>query len=308
MKTTRYVGLLMIISGAALWGLSGPMIQWLFQNSELSLNNFLVVRLIMAGIFTLGLLHFTQKNIFGIWKDRRSWIQLMIFGVLGMLGAQYFFIETIRESNAVTAVLFQFLGPVFITIYVAWQTKKLPTMLQFLAVIAALAGTVLLITNGSMENVMLSKRAIILGLLTTLGFTFYTLHPVSLIKEWGTSVIIGWGMLIGGIVLLIFKHDFSVVQLAQTLTLPTFSMMLLVIICGTVSFILYIGSLNYLSATETSLLSSIEPLVAAIVSIVWLNVGFGATQLLGGFFIVAAVVILSFPDSQNREKQLQTYM
>jgi drug/metabolite transporter (DMT)-like permease len=308
MKTTRYGGLLMIISGAALWGLSGPMIQWLFQNSELSLNNFLVVRLIMAGIFTLGLLHFTQKNIFGIWKDRRSWIQLMIFGVLGMLGAQYFFIETIRESNAVTAVLFQFLGPVFITIYVAWQTKKLPTMLQFLAVIAALAGTVLLITNGSMENVMLSKRAIILGLLTTLGFTFYTLHPVSLIKEWGTSVIIGWGMLIGGIVLLIFKHDFSVVQLAQTLTLHTFSMMLLVIICGTVSFILYIGSLNFLSATETSLLSSIEPLVAAIVSIVWLNVGFGATQLLGGFFIVAAVVILSFPDSQNREKQLQTYM
>ncbi|WHX39762.1 DMT family transporter [Mesobacillus sp. AQ2] len=306
MKTSRYVGLLMIISGATLWGLSGPMIQWLFQSSELTLNNFLVVRLIMAGIITLGLLYLTQKNIFGIWKHRRSWFQLMIFGVLGMLGAQYAFIETIRVSNAVTAVLFQFLGPVFITIYVAWQTRKLPTIMQFLAVIAALVGTVLLITNGSMETVILSKRAIILGLLTTLGFTFYTLHPISLIKEWGTSVIIGWGMLIGGIVLLIFNPGFSVVQLAQTLTIHTFSMMLLVIISGTVSFILYIGSLKYLSATETSLLSSIEPLVAAMVSILWLNVGFGTTQLLGGFFIVTAVVLLSFPDNQQSKKQLQS--
>ncbi|MFJ7889261.1 DMT family transporter [Lysinibacillus xylanilyticus] len=305
METNRFIGLLMIISGATLWGISGPMIQWLFQNSDLTPSNFLTVRLLLAGIITLSLLFLTNKNIFGIWKHPRHWIQLIIFGVLGMLGAQYAFIETIHVSNAVTAVLFQFLGPILITIYVAMQTKKLPTVMQILAVIAALSGTFFLITNGSIENVVLSKKAIILGLLTTLGFTFFTLHPVSLIKEWGTSVIIGWGMLIGGIALIIYNQEFSIVHLSQSLTVNTLSIMLLVIISGTISFILYIGSLKYLSATETSLLSSIEPLVTAIVSILWLNESFGAYQLLGGLFIIAAVTFLSIPN-KSKEKNITT--
>ncbi|CAK8583619.1 DMT family transporter [Priestia flexa] len=302
MKTFRYVGLLMIISGAALWGVSGPMIQWLFQNSSLTSSKFLIVRLLLAGIITLTLLYLTKKNIFGVWKHPRHWIQLIIFGILGMLGAQYAFIETIHVSTAVTAVLFQFLGPVLITIYVAIQTKKLPTAMQLLAVVSALMGTFFLITNGSVENIILSKEAITLGLLTTLGFTFYTLHPTSLIKEWGTVVIIGWGMLIGGVALFIYNQDFSVVHLAHSLTFSTLSILLLVIISGTLSFILYIGSLKYLNATETSLLSSIEPLVAAIVSMIWLNESFGIYQLLGGLLITTAVVFLSMPIERSKKK------
>lgn len=293
MKTSQHIGFLMVISGTALWGVSGPMIQWLFQNSSLTSSKFLIVRLLLAGIITLTLLYLTKKNIFGVWKHPSHWVQLIIFGVLGMLGAQYAFIETIRVSNAVTAMLFQFLGPVLITIYITIQTKKLPTIIQLLAVVAALVGTFFLITNGSVENIVFSKKAIILGLLTTLGFTFYTLHPRALIKEWGTVIIVGWGMLIGGIALLIYSEGFSAVHLTHTLTFNTLLILFLVIISGTLSFILYIGSLKYLSATETSLLSSIEPLVAAVVSIIWLNESFGMYQLLGGLLITAAVVLLS---------------
>ncbi|NER44998.1 EamA family transporter [Bacillus megaterium NBRC 15308 = ATCC 14581] len=293
MKTSQHIGFLMVISGTALWGGSGPMIQWLCQNSSLTSSKFLIVRLLLAGIITLTLLYLTKKNIFGVWKHPSHWVQLIIFGVLGMLGAQYAFIETIRVSNAVTAMLFQFLGPVLITIYITIQTKKLPTIIQLLAVVAALVGTFFLITNGSVENIVFSKKAIILGLLTTLGFTFYTLHPRALIKEWGTVIIVGWGMLIGGIALLIYSEGFSAVHLTHTLTFNTLLILFLVIISGTLSFILYIGSLKYLSATETSLLSSIEPLVAAVVSIIWLNESFGMYQLLGGLLITAAVVLLS---------------
>ncbi|MBK0009645.1 EamA family transporter [Bacillus sp. S35] len=293
MKTSQHIGFLMVISGTALWGVSGPMIQWLFQNSSLTSSKFLIVRLLLAGIITLTLLYLTKKNIFGVWKHPSHWVQLIIFGVLGMLGAQYAFSETIRVSNAVTAMLFQFLGPVLITIYITIQTKKLPTIIQLLAVVAALVGTFFLITNGSVENIVFSKKAIILGLLTTLGFTFYTLHPRALIKEWGTVIIVGWGMLIGGIALLIYSEGFSAVHLTHTLTFNTLLILFLVIISGTLSFILYIGSLKYLSATETSLLSSIEPLVAAVVSIIWLNESFGMYQLLGGLLITAAVVLLS---------------
>ncbi|MCP1122300.1 DMT family transporter [Bacillus sp. 3103sda1] len=301
MKSPRHIGLMMIISGATLWGLSGPMIQWLFNHTELSSSDFLVIRLLLAGMFILCSLLFTKQNIFGIWKYPHHWIQLLIFAVVGMLGAQYAFIETVHISNAVTATLFQFLGPVLITIYVTMQHKKLPSFMQVIAISAALTGTYFLITNGSIENIVLSKQAILFGILTAVGFAFYTLHPASLIKQWGTSVIVGWGMLLGGISLFLYNQEFHFRYVANTLTINTFSMLILVIISGTLSFLLYIGSLKYLSATETSILSSIEPLVAAIVSIIWLNESFGAYQLLGGIFIVVAVVFLTMPEkSSNR--------
>ena len=106
-------------------------------------------------------------------------------------------------------------------------------------------------------------------------------------------------MLIGGIALLIYNHSFGWNQFSQTFTLKTFSMLILIIISGTLSFLLYIGSLKYLAATETSILSSIEPLVAAIVSITWLSESFGAYQLLGGICIVLSVI---FDDAPKRNR------
>ena len=85
-------------------------------------------------------------------------------------------------------------------------------------------------------------------------------------------------------------------------------MLILIIISGTLSFLLYIGSLKYLAATETSILSSIEPLVAAIVSIAWLNESFGAYQLLGGVCIVLSVIFLTMPQkNENQPFQLNKY-
>lgn len=298
MKPSRHIGLMMIISGATFWGLSGPMIQWLFNRTDLSSGDYLVVRLLFAGITILGFLLFTKHNIFEIWKHPKDWIQLCIFAVIGMLAGQYTFIETLDKSNAVTATLFQFLGPIIITIYVAARKKKLPAPMQLLAVVAAVLGTFYLITNGSIENVILSKRAILYGILTAVTFAFYTLHPKSLIKQLGTLQIVGWGMLLGGVILWSLKRQFSFHHVAQTLTISTFSMLIIILLSGTISFLLYIGSLKYLTAIETGLLSSIEPLVTAILSIAWLKESFGAYQLLGGVFIIVAVILLTIPEKE----------
>ncbi|KQL18467.1 DMT family transporter [Cytobacillus solani] len=301
MKTSRRLGLIMIIIGAALWGISGPIIQWLFQQTTITSIDFLIIRLLLAGILILAVLSIRKQSIFAIWKEPHQWIQLVIFAIIGMLGAQYAFIETVRISNAVTATLFQFLGPVLITVYVAVQYKKLPSLIQLISIIIALSGIFFLITNGSIENIILTKIAVIFGLLTAIGFTFYTLQPASLIKKWGSPLIVGWGMLLAGIALLLFNRPFSFQAIANTLTFETSTMLFLAILSGTLSFVLYIGSLKHLSPMETSLLSSIEPLVAVIVSITWLNESFGGYQLIGGALIVAAVVALSLP-----EKELET--
>lgn len=303
-QQNQHIGFIMIISGAALWGLSGPMIQWLFEQANISSMDFLVIRLLLAGSLLLIYLFCTNNQIFEIWKTPGYRIQLILFGVIGMLGAQYFFIETINASNAVTAMLFQFFAPVLITIYVAFQIKKLPTIRQFIAIVLALIGLYFLITNGSYQNILLTKEGITFGIFTMLGFTFYTVQPVSLIKRWGVILVVGWGMLIAGGLSFLFNLDFNLQTFKDDLTFSTSIMLLGVIVCGTISFLLYIGSLKYLSPSETSILSSIEPLVAVIVSITWLNETFGYYQLAGGLFIIIAVIILTKPDARKKRMRM----
>lgn len=300
-QQNQHIGYIMIISGATLWGLSGPMIQWLFQHSSISSIDFLVFRLLLAGIFLLLYLSFSKKQIFEIWKYPGHRFQLILFGAIGMLGAQYFFIETINVSNAVTAMLFQFFAPILITIYVSIQIKQLPTARQFISIVIALIGLYFLITNGSYQNILLTKQGIIFGILTMLGFTFYTIQPVSLIKKWGVILVVGWGMLIAGVFSFLLNLNLSIQSFIESLTITTTVMLLGVIISGTLSFLLYIGSLKYLSPSETSILSSIEPLVAIIISITWLNESFGYYQLVGGLFIIIAVVALTTPKKSKYE-------
>ncbi len=227
MNNGRRIGLIMIITGATLWGLSGPMIQWLFQHTNVSSIDFLTIRLLLAGIFILSFLLIKKQNIFQIWKHPRHSIQLIIFSILGMLGAQYAFIETVHISNAVTATLFQFLGPVFITIYVAFEQRKFPASMQLLAIVTALTGTYFIITNGSIENIVLSKEAHYFWSINSNWICI--LYPPSsfLIKECGTTLVIGWGMLIGGIALLICNRSFGWHELSQTFTTKLFQCLFL---------------------------------------------------------------------------------
>jgi drug/metabolite transporter (DMT)-like permease len=69
---------------------------------------------------------------------------------------------------------------------------------------------------------------------------------------------------------------------------------LFVIVFGTLfAFLLFVESIRYLSPTESSLLSSVEPLSAVIASIVFLHVPFGLFQAIGAACIIVTVLLLS---------------
>ncbi|MGB3102988.1 MAG: EamA/RhaT family transporter, partial [Psychrobacillus psychrotolerans] len=47
---SRSKGILLIILGSILWGATGPMMEWILNNTSLSVSFFLTVRLITAGL------------------------------------------------------------------------------------------------------------------------------------------------------------------------------------------------------------------------------------------------------------------
>lgn len=284
----RSKGIILIIIGSILWGATGPMMEWVLHNSELSVSFFLTVRLIVAGLSILTFLIVQKKRVFVIWKEPIWLKQLFIFALLGMLGIQYTFIAAIEASNASIATLLQFLGPIYIIIYVSWKSKIFPPKYQVVGIIGTLIGLFLLLTNANINQLLVSNEALFWGLLLGITFSIYTVYPARLMKEWGVLVVVGWGMLIGGIVLALLSQVWNSNEWNELVSYPIIIFVVLVVVMGTIAFVMFLSSMKYITAVETSILSSIEPLTAMIISVFW----FG--QILGVWQYIGVVVMLLF--------------
>lgn len=290
----RLKGIIFIVSGAMLWGATGPLMEWLLNHTPLTVSFMLTIRLSVAGILLLTYLLLTGKSIFGIWQHKLWGRQLIVFGIAGMLGVQFTFVAAINESNAVLATLLQFLAPIFVVAYVSLSLKKWPPKYQVLGIIGTLIGLFLLLTNASFESLLISPKALLWGIGVGLTFAFYTLYPARLMKEWSVLLVVGWGMLVGGFTLGLVSRVWQ--QSTQWIVLVDFKILMLLvalIFFGTVAFILFLSSMKYITAVETSILSSIEPLTAMVISVVVFGTSLGFWQLIGVFVMLVCVTWLS---------------
>ncbi|MCS4486116.1 EamA family transporter [Staphylococcus americanisciuri] len=289
----RWIGYILVIISATFWGVGGTVSQWLFQQENIDVTWFVAVRLAISGLLLIMVSFITQgKKVLLIWRDKRAAIQIIIYGIFGMLAVQYTFMSAINYGNAAVATLLQYIGPIFIIAYLVIRKVTNFGVKEALAILFALLGTYLLLTNGHVENLQVPKRAIIWGLLSAIALAFYTVYPVRLLARWGSLNVVGWGMFIGGSALS-FIHPPWQVSLAEW-SFQTHALFWFAIVFGTmIAFWFYIDSLHYLFPHEASLLGTIEPLMALLTSIVWLDVSFGAWQLLGVVFIILMVIVLS---------------
>ena len=289
----RWPGFVLVIVGAIFWGVGGTVSQWLFENKHLPVTWFVGVRLLVSGLLLILTSFFLEgKKTITIWTDKKAVIKLIVYSLLGMLGVQYCFMATIHYGNAAVATLLQYLGPVIIILYLV-ATKVINfKWKEGIAVTLALGGTFLLLTNGSLATLSVPMPAIVWGLMSAFAMAFYTIYPVQLLAKWGTVNVVGWAMFIAGI-FLNFLHPIWQVDTSNW-DLNVLIYIFISVILGTMfAFWLFISSLNYLYPQEASVLGTIEPLTAILLSVVWLGVSFGIWQVAGVGCIVLMVIFLA---------------
>ncbi|WP_089966192.1 EamA family transporter [Lihuaxuella thermophila] len=293
-KKNRIRGIMMVLAGASLWGISGTVAQVLFQQKGFQTGWLVSVRLLFSGVLLLSLaaLRKQEGSIWRVWKDARDRSSILIFGLIGLLGVQYTYFAAVETGNATTATLLQFLGPAFITLYLALRLGKVPQKKDLFALVLAMIGTFLLVTNGSLDGLTVSGMAVFWGLASAVTAAFYTLYPDRLIDRWGSTITVGWGMLVGGVGLSLISPPWNLH--GQSWSVYTGLLVLFVILFGTlIAFYLYLDSLRFISPAEVGILGSAEPLSAAVMSVLWLNHSLGLYEMIGGLFIIATVCILS---------------
>ncbi len=256
--------------------------------------SFSCCRIVIAAFLKLA-----GKNIWAIWKLAAWRNQLLIFSIIGMLGLQYTFVKTIEESNAIVATLLQFLAPIFIVVYVSWIQKKRPPKTQVIGIAGTLIGLFLLLSNGSFTSLVVSKSALLWGIALGFTYAFYTLYPARLMQEWGVLIVVSWGLLLSGLELAIIGRIWASNEWGLLVQSDVILMITGLVIFGTVAFVLFLSSMKYITAVETSVLSSFEPLTTAVISSIWLGSSLQSVQLMGMVLMLAFVAYLSIAEKKG---------
>ncbi|GAB3253735.1 EamA family transporter [Larkinella harenae] len=288
----QWIGFLLAIVAATFWGISGAFAQFLFNHRGIDTEWLVTVRLLVSGVILLTMAYIRKgPAVSQIWKNNTDIIDILIFGLIGISSVQYTYFAAIEYSNAATATILQYIGPVLIVIYLAFRNRTWPAPFQYLAVFMATLGTFLLVTHGRFDSLSISGEALFWGLAAALGLAFYTIQPMRLLSRYDPMIVTGWGMLLGGTA---FSFIHAPWNTSGQWDLYTYLSLVAVILLGTViAFSFFLQSVKLIGAETASLLSSVEPLSATLLSIVWLNISFGYIDWLGGLLILLTVILLT---------------
>ncbi|HEW8328019.1 TPA: EamA family transporter [Streptococcus pneumoniae] len=285
--------LLTVVAGIA-WGLSGTSGQDLMAHgiSALVLTN---LRLLIAGGTLMLLAYATAKDkILVFLKDRKSLLSLLIFALIGLFLNQFAYLSAIQETNAGTATVLQYVCPVGILIYSCIKDRVAPTLGEIVSIIFAIGGTFLIATHGQLDQLSMTPAGLFWGLFSALTYALYIILPIALIKKWGSSLIIGVGMVIAGLVALPFT---GVLQADIPTSLDFLLAFAGIILIGTVfAYTAFLKGASLIGPVKSSLLASIEPISAVFFAFLIMNEQFYTIDFLGMAMILFAVTLISLKD------------
>lgn len=292
MKRYEIVGIILTLLGATLWGVSGTSVQFVGNFRNMNLEWLLTMRLITAGLLTVLYGWIRQGNaIFNVFRNWRDTLGLVIFGVFGMALCQYTYFRSIVIAGAGIATVLQYLAPSMIIIYLLMRYGKRPSTGEIISVILALVGTICLMGNNGFSFESFCSDVLFWGLLSAVGVAVYSVSPVRLLATYGTIPIVGFGMLLSGLVAAaLFQQPHSYATWDVWTVVGCFN----VVFLGTiVSFNAYLEGVKRIGAVPGSILSSIEPISAAFFGWALLGNQFNWVGILGMAMIIATVIIIA---------------
>lgn len=292
-------GVILTLTGGAAWGFSGNCGQYIFANSQMESGMLAAIRMLGAGcILLIFALLSKRKRTFYIWKKPADAVRLVIFALGGLMFSQYAYLTAIRYSNSGTATVLQNTGIILVMILSCILARRLPGGKEVAAAILTLIGVVLLATHGQLAGLVISQNALLWGGMAALALTTYTMLPGSLLQTWGTPVVNGFAMLIGGIVM---GGGFRIWEKSWQFDIKIILALLVMIVFGTViSFSFYLQGVSDIGPVRASMLACIEPVVATVVSAVWLNTNFTPLDLAGFALIIGGCLLVSLSGGEEK--------
>ena len=284
-------GMLLASLASSLWAVSGISGEILFKKFNFSSDWLVSTRTLISGILLFLIVIFIEKkSVLKPLKNKRDCAGIILFGTAGMYLVQYTYFKTIELSNVSFATILQFTAPFFIFIYESIKNKKVPAVSTVILLLMTILGVIFIATKGNFSNLSVSLEALLLGIISAIMIAFYSTYPKKLLKKYGSITVVGWGMIIGSIISNVIH---PIWKIEGDVNMQSIIQVIVVVILGTsIAYLIYIASLNYISSSLAGILTAFEPVLAAILSVVFFGLKFSFIELIGFLLVFVSIFIL----------------
>ncbi len=226
---------------------------------------------------------------------------LAVFGIAGVASVQWLYFVSIDRLPIGIALLLEYLAPILIALWARTVMHEPVRRRIWLALVLALVGLAFVVEVWS--GISLDGLGVAAALSAAVAYAVYVLMAERAVRTRDPASLICYGFLFAALFWAIVQplwrfpaervdENVSLLGHLSGLSLPVWSLMLFVVVVGTmITFLLVTAALRHVSATRVGIIAMMEPVVASAVAYLWLGQSFGAVQLVGGAVVLAAILL-----------------
>lgn len=282
---------LFVAAAAFLWGLIG-LFGTLLSRAGIASLEIVAIRAVFSGVFL---------TLYWMIRDRAvlhiKLTDLKYFagtGLLSFLVFNYFFFTTMKLTNISISVTLLYTGPIFVVLLSRLFFKEPLTTSKWAALLLTLSGCALV--TGLMGEPLdkVPVTGILTGLCSGLTFALYTIFGKLALAKYSSATVTTYTFIVAsiGILFLVPPTFFAEISTQPSVLLPGLSLALL---CTVVPFLLYTRAVQSLEAGRAALITTLEPVVAALLGYFVFSEALGILKIAGILLVAAGVLLVQRP-------------
>ncbi|HET7571562.1 MAG TPA: EamA family transporter [Gaiellaceae bacterium] len=292
------VGYAMVLVAGVLFGVNGAVAKVALSSGLTSLR---LTEARCAGAFA-GLALLAALRAPGSLRLRPGeWRRLAVFGICGVAWVQLFYFLAIHRLAIGIALLIQYLGPLFVAIWVRTFGGEHVRRRIWASLGLSLTGLVLMVQvwhGGGVDGL-----GVAFALVSAVVYAAYLLLAEHGVAGRDSISLLAWGFLFATLFWTVIQPwwSFPTGAVGHTVPLqghlaswhlPVWALVLWVVVLGTiVPFSLIVGALRHVGATRVGIVANMEPVVATVAAWLWLQESLAPVQLAGAAVVLCGIVL-----------------
>lgn len=284
-KRTAYV---FVIMAAALWGTIGIYSKYL---SEIGFNvlQLVSIRAVISAIVIFIFLFFKNRRLLQI--EIRDYIYFVGTGILSFGFFNWCFFIAINKTSLSVAAILLYTAPAFVMVFSSILFKEKMTNRKIAALILTFIGCVFVtaFVNGTGGNI--SALGILAGLGSGLGYALYSIFGRYALKKYDSYTVTFYTFVFASIGVVPISNLKGTISLLSN-TNAIYYAIALSLTATVLPFLLYTKGLSQLETSKASIVATLEPVVATVISIVIFKESISIFKIIGILVVIFAVSIL----------------
>ena len=295
---SKHRGELYLVLGAIFFSLNGVIVTLVLDH----MTTFRLAQVRAIGtFFLLFIITFIQDRK-SLKAQRREIPTLLFYGVFGYAMVQLGYFIGIAQGVPLSLVLIiEFTAPIWIVLWIKFVRKGAVANDMWAAIALSLIG--LVFVAKVWEGFTFDLFGTLGALGAALALAVYFLMSQSQGTKRSAQAMVVWGMGVAGlfwsIVLPIWNFPTQIFNTSINLqgrfsdySAPGWLLIAYIIVFGTmVPYLLVVGGIRRLSASTSSVIGMLEPVLAGAFAWIWLSQSWSAIQLFGGVIVLVGIYI-----------------